>query len=118
MASSHFACCLGDTLASELGILSKSPPILIITFKPVPPGTNGGLSVLGTAASLAGGFIMGLTLATTLAIENIVCRENWLSELVPLLVWGTAAGGLGSLVNFYAPSSLFLILMNARHTNR
>ena len=112
MAFSHFACCLGDTLASELGILSKSPPILITTFKPVPPGTNGGLSVLGTAASLAGGFIMGLTLATTLAIENTVCRENWVTELVPLLLWGTVAGGLGSLVNFYIPLSLFLDLMN------
>jgi len=105
-------------LASELGILSKSPPILIITFKPVPPGTNGGLSVLGTAASLAGGFIMGLTLATTLAIENTVCRENWLTELVPLLIWGTTAGGLGSLVNFHAPLSLFLDLMKACHATR
>ena len=98
MAFSHFACCLGDTLASELGILSKSPPILITTFKPVPPGTNGGMSVLGTAASLTGGFVMGLTLATTLAIENAVCRQNWVAELLPLLLWGTAAGGLGSLV--------------------
>jgi len=85
-------------LASELGILSKSPPILITTFKPVPPGTNGGLSVLGTVASLVGGFVMGLTLATTLAIENTVCRQNWVTELVPLLLWGAAAGGLGSLV--------------------
>jgi len=119
MTFSHFACCLGDTLASELGILSKSPPILITTFKPVPPGTNGGLSVLGTAASLAGGFIMGLTLATTLAIENTICRENWVTELVPLLLWGTAAGGLGSLVNFYIPLSIFLLdLMNTCRTTR
>jgi len=102
MTFSHFACCLGDTLASELGILSKSPPILITTFKPVPPGTNGGMSVLGTVASLAGGFVMGLTLATTLAIENTVCRQNWVTELAPLLLWGTAAGGLGSLVGLHA----------------
>ncbi|KAF9788399.1 integral membrane protein DUF92-domain-containing protein [Thelephora terrestris] len=97
----HFACCLGDTLASELGILSKSPPILITTLKPVPPGTNGGLSILGTVASLAGGFIMGLTLAITLAIENAVCRRNWVTELVPLLLWGAAAGGIGSLVDSF-----------------
>jgi len=101
VALGHFSCCLGDTLASELGILSKSPPILITTFKPVPPGTNGGLSVLGTVASLAGGFMMGLTLATTLAIENTVCRHNWLTELVPLLLWGTTAGGLGSLIDSF-----------------
>ncbi|TBU41905.1 integral membrane protein DUF92-domain-containing protein, partial [Dichomitus squalens] len=48
----HFACCLGDTLASELGILSRSRPILISTLKPVPPETNGGLSVVGTLASV------------------------------------------------------------------
>jgi uncharacterized protein (TIGR00297 family) len=109
MVFSHFACCLGDTLASELGILSKSPPILITTLKPVPPGTNGGLSVLGTIASLAGGFVMGLTLAATLAIENPVCRQNWVTELVPLLLWGTAAGGLGSLVGSHAFHSSFSI---------
>jgi len=101
VALGHFSCCLGDTLASELGILSKSPPILITTFRPVPPGTNGGLSVLGTVASLAGGFMMGLTLATTLAIENAVCRQDWLTELVPLLLWGTTAGGLGSLIDSF-----------------
>jgi len=117
MAFSHFACCLGDTLASELGILSKSPPILVTTFKPVPPGTNGGLSFLGTVASLAGGFVMGLTLATTLAIENAVCRQNWVTELVPLLLWGTTAGGLGSLVELQSPIVLF-DLMNTGHAAR
>lgn len=102
----HFACCLGDTLASELGILSKSPPILITTFKPVPPGTNGGLSTLGSLASLAGGFVMGLTLAITLAIENTVCRQNWVSELIPLLFWGTAAGGIGSLIDSFLGATI------------
>lgn len=90
-------------MASELGILSKSPPILITTLKRVPPGTNGGLSVLGTVASLAGGFVMGLTLAITLAIENDVCRRNWVTELIPLLLWGAAAGGIGSLVRLISP---------------
>ena len=92
-------------MASELGILSKSPPILITTFKPVPPGTNGGLSVLGTVASLVGGFVMSLTLVITLVIENAVCRQSWVTELVPLVLWGTAAGGLGSLVGLNGLSS-------------
>jgi len=42
---------------------------------------------------------MGLTLAIALAIENTVCRQTWAADLVPLLVWGTAAGGLGSLID-------------------
>lgn len=118
MTFSHFACCLGDTLASELGILSKSPPILITSFKPVPPGTNGGMSVLGTVASLIGGFVMGLTLAITLAIENAACRQSWMTELVPLLFWGAAAGGLGSLVGFYTPTSSFHDLMDLGRITR
>lgn len=96
--NSHFACCLGDTLASELGILSRSPPILITTLKPVPPGTNGGMSVVGTLASLGGGLFMGVTLAVSLLVESSACRTQWLSVVLPLIAWGTAAGGLGSLV--------------------
>jgi hypothetical protein len=59
---------------------------------------------------------MGLTLATTLAIENTVCRQNWVTELMPLLLWGTAAGGLGSLVGLSLLS--FLDLMNAGRATR
>ncbi|TCD62511.1 hypothetical protein EIP91_006785 [Steccherinum ochraceum] len=94
----HFACCLGDTLASELGILSKSPPRLITTWKVVPPGTNGGVSVTGTLASVAGGLFMGLTLTATLFIESSACRRD-LVTLIQLVGWGALAGLLGSLLD-------------------
>ncbi|KAI0692226.1 integral membrane protein DUF92-domain-containing protein [Cytidiella melzeri] len=95
----HFACCLGDTLASELGILSKSRPILVTTFQPVPPGTNGGMSAFGTLASMCGGIIMGLTMLLSLIIESSRCRVEWLSVTLPLLGWGAFAGFFGSFVD-------------------
>lgn len=47
-----------DTMASEIGVLSK--PILITSRERVKPGTDGGISILGTAAGLIGAFIIGL----------------------------------------------------------
>ena len=49
-----YACCNSDTWASELGILSKVKPISIVTWREVPPGTNGGVSSMGLLAGLGG----------------------------------------------------------------
>jgi uncharacterized membrane protein len=88
-------------LASELGILSHSAPILITTFKTVYPGTHGAVSLGGTLASLGGGAIIGFTLAASLILESSKCREQWIDIVIVLFVWGTIAGGLGSLVSAY-----------------
>ncbi len=47
-----------DTMASEIGVLSK--PILITSREHVKPGTDGGISILGTSAGLIGALIIGL----------------------------------------------------------
>ncbi|KAF5374800.1 hypothetical protein D9758_000114 [Tetrapyrgos nigripes] len=100
-ALGHFACCLGDTLASELGILSKSRPILITTLKPVPPGTNGGMSATGTIASICGGAVIGATASITLIAESAKCREDSVSILISMLGFGAIAGGVGSLLDSF-----------------
>ncbi len=48
-----------DTLASEIGVVDKNPR-LITTFKRVPPGTDGGISPIGTAAGIVGAGIIGV----------------------------------------------------------
>jgi len=83
-----------DTWATELGTLARRPPRLITSGQPVEVGTSGGVSPLGTAVSLAGGAVIGLTAALLPG------------ELAP----GTAilAGALGGLVG-----SLFDSLLGA-----
>ncbi|MDD6256270.1 TIGR00297 family protein [Methanobrevibacter boviskoreani] len=48
-----------DTLGSEIGILSE--PRLITTFKKVPAGTDGAVSVRGTVAGIIGAAIIGIS---------------------------------------------------------
>lgn len=91
----HFACCLGDTLASELGILGGIPR-LVTTLRPVPRGTNGGVSAGGTLASLVGGGIVGLVVGAGLALENrSACEVTMMGTCVG---YGILGGGFGSLV--------------------
>ena len=48
-----------DTLASEIGVLDPHPR-LITTLQKVDPGTNGAVSVLGTAIGIVGAAIIGV----------------------------------------------------------
>jgi len=94
------ACCNGDTWASELGsVWTSGDPWLITSFKRVPRGTNGGISIPGLVASVLGGMAIGLAymLAGLLA-----CSAPDLALAPPqwkvILVAGTG-GLLGSLID-------------------
>lgn len=50
----------GDTLSSELGMLSRSRPYLITTFEKVPIGTHGGVSLMGELGGFAGALLIGV----------------------------------------------------------
>jgi len=98
---SHFSTCLADTLASELGILSTFRPLHILTWSPVPKGTNGGVSYLGLTVSALGGLIMGVVGVVDLMIENPVC--GWYGAL-EIVGFSIVAGLAGSLVCSAHPS--------------
>lgn len=96
-----FACCNGDTWASELGILSKSDPVLITTLEKVPRGTNGGVSSWGLFVSFAGGIFIGIFyyIATILFVDS----ESLLNSPAqfPIILLGGVAGLVGSVIDSF-----------------
>jgi uncharacterized protein (TIGR00297 family) len=85
-----------DTWGTELGLLNPHQPISLLTLKRVPKGTSGGVSLIGTLASLAG--------AGLVAGAAVLC--SWLGWAptagLPLglqLMVITISGFMGSMVD-------------------
>lgn len=85
-----------DTWGSEIGILSRNAPLLVTSLKKTLPGTSGGITVLGSAAGLAGGLLVALSGLFWIDPSG---RESAL-WIVPL------AAILGSLVDSLSGASL------------
>ena len=58
-----------DTLSSELGQVFGGQPRLLTTLKPVPAGTDGGISLAGTAAGCVGAAIVTAIAAFTFRMD-------------------------------------------------
>lgn len=102
-----YACSAADTFSSEIGILNEDWPILITTFRKVPPGTNGGVSILGLIAALMGGTIIGLTSAL------VIPTADRTTKFVLLFV-GTGSGLFGSLADSVLGATMQKTVYNAQ----
>lgn len=99
MYLAHYACANGDTWASELGVLSSHAPRLItsLCMRTVPAGTNGGVTLLGTAASAAGGLVIGLTFYLISAIASLASSAPSQCPQHPVLTLCLISGLAGSV---------------------
>lgn len=84
-----------DTWATEIGVLSPRPPRLVTSWRVVEPGTSGGVTVYGLAASALGGLLIG-----------VVALPLARAELGLWLVWLPVAAVLGGLSGSIADSML------------
>ena len=68
--SASFAAKLADAFGSEIGKRYGRTTVLITTLRPVPPGTEGAISLEGTFASAVGSVLMTLVMWTLQLIPN------------------------------------------------
>ena len=67
-----------DTVSSEMGQALSAEPVLITTLRPVPPGTNGGVSGPGTFA----GFAAALVVSGVCVLSVVVPGRGLLIALI------------------------------------
>lgn len=79
------AASLADSMASELGILSPTPPRDICTLKRVQPGISGGVSALGLGMSALGAVIIAavcLGQGRGIVFSAVIALSGFLAALV------------------------------------
>lgn len=123
-----------DTFSSELGILSKSQPRLITSWnlRKVPPGTNGGITLWGTAAGFGGAMV--IVTASLLALpfcrttmdrkfdssidDSLAAGPGWTQQEKQIFAFGMVLwGGLGSLLDSIL-GGLFQASVVDKHTGK
>jgi len=99
---------LADTASSEIGILSKTKPRLITSFKRVEAGTDGALSTLGTITALLAALLVAL-IHYALFQNTKAFAIIWLAGFAGMMVDSLLGATLqkkkllnNSLVNFFA----------------
>ncbi|WP_134698923.1 DUF92 domain-containing protein [Ammoniphilus sp. YIM 78166] len=81
-----------DTWGTEIGVLSKRLPRHILTGKKLIAGVSGGISLLGTFASLLGAFFIGGVATILRYLEASVWEWQWMAI-------GSIAGLIGAFLD-------------------
>lgn len=111
----NYAAVAADTFSSELGILAKGPPRLITspTFRKVPPGTNGGVTLTGLGAGLLGSMIIVVASVFFVPFCNGQTAGKlggdvpWTQSQRNMLMYGlTLWGALGSVLDSFLGGTL------------
>ncbi|MBQ0071215.1 MAG: DUF92 domain-containing protein, partial [Spirochaetales bacterium] len=81
---------MADTWSGTLGILSKEPPVSILTFTPVPKGISGGVTLLGFLGGASGALLIALVHLGTLEMSFrsflIISGTGFLGSVVDSLL--------------------------------
>jgi uncharacterized protein (TIGR00297 family) len=95
LGAGALAASAADTWATEIGTLYGGVPRSILTGRPLTPGTSGGVSLAGTAASIAG----------ALFIAVVAWAGIGIGSAFPF--WSVTIGGIvGSIVDSLAGATL------------
>jgi len=86
-----------DTWATEMGVLSRVPPRLITTGQEVSHGSSGGVTSLGTWASLAGALLIGSVATALTQAGSLLGGGGWDARALAYPVLAVAGGMAGSL---------------------
>lgn len=69
------------------------------SWKRVPRGTNGGISLIGTVSSTLGGLLIGISHYLTLLYFSDKLMYMYAPPQWPIILFGALAGFLGSLID-------------------
>ena len=75
-----------DTWATELGVLNPNPPRLVTNGRRVEVGTSGGVSLLGTAAALAGSLLIAFTALVVIPLDPSLSLLRTHTPILPYLI--------------------------------
>lgn len=88
-AFAALACATADTWSSEIGVLSRTSPVFIVSRKKAQPGVSGGVTTLGTFCSILGSLIIAFV---------YYCYYERIAETTCILILGFTGALIDSLI--------------------